>query len=85
MDRVITDFVKSLTGKYQELWAKFVGESCFESFAESRDFVDGRAYGLSLKKTSNMVPKTKLAKILGSPYNFRRRKCLDNETGLQLV
>ena len=42
MDLVITDFVESSTGKCQELWVKFGGESCFESFAESRDFVDSR-------------------------------------------
>jgi len=39
----IADFVERSTGKYQELWEKFGGESCFESFDEYRDFLDGRA------------------------------------------
>jgi predicted transcriptional regulator len=40
--RGVADFVERLTGDDVGLWEKFGTESCFESFAEYRAFIEGR-------------------------------------------
>lgn len=84
------DFVERLTGNYQELWEKFGGESCFESFDEYKNFVDGRGMMTfirfsNLKEITIPVPQAELAKILGSLNSFRLGRYLERETALQLV
>jgi hypothetical protein len=34
------NFLERLTGYYQDLWEKFGGESCFESFEQYKNFAD---------------------------------------------
>ena len=86
----VADFVERLTGNYEELWAKFGSESCFESFDEYKGFVNGRNMMTfirfsNFRDISNPAPKEELVKILGSLYRFRLGKYLDKEIAMQLV
>ena len=86
----VADFVERLTGNYEELWAKYGGESCFESFDEYKNFADGREMMTfvrfsDFREISNPMPKEELAKVLGSLQRFSVRKYLDKETAMQLV
>ena len=86
----VADFVERLTGNYEELWAKYGGESCFESFDEYKSFADGREMMTfvsfsNFREISNPMPKEELAKVLGSLQRFSVRKYLDKETAMQLL
>ena len=84
------DFVERLTGNYEELWEKFGGESCFESFDEYKKFVGGREMMTFIRfsnfnEIANPKPKEELSKVLGSLQGFGAGKYLDKETAMQLV
>ena len=84
------DFVERLTGNYAELWEKFGSESCFESFDEYKEFVDGRDMMTfirfsNFKEITDPERKEELAKVLGALHRFGIGKYLDKETALQLV
>lgn len=86
----VADFVKRLTGNYEELWKKFGGESCFESFDEYKKFTGGREMMTfiritNFKEIASPKPKEELAKILGSLHRFGIGKYLDKETTMLLV
>jgi predicted transcriptional regulator len=72
----IADFIERLTGDSGELWRKYGGESCFETFEEYFAFAEGRER-MTFVRFKNFVelenPKTTEAtrSILGSLHGFR--------------
>ncbi len=84
------DFVERLAGNVDDLWAKYGGESCFESFDAYKSFADGRSKMTfirfsNLVETANPKPKEEVSKVLGSLRGFGTGRYLDRETVLQLV
>src|SRR5208337_889659 len=80
----VADFLERLTGNYEDLWEKFGGESCFESFEEYKSFADGRLMMTfirfsNFREIANPEPKEKLVKVLGSLSRFGIAKHLDKE------
>ena len=66
----VADFLERLTGNYEDLWEKFGGESCFESFEEYKSFADGRlmmTFISSAISGKSIIPnlKRKFSKFLG--------------------
>ncbi len=86
----VADFLKRITGDYMELWAKFGGESCFESFDEYKSFAAGREMMTfirfnNLREVSNPKPEEEVSKILGSIHRFNVVRYLDRDAALSLV
>ena len=73
------DFLERLTGNYEDLWEKFGGESCFESFKEYKNFADARLTMTfikfsNLRKIANPKPKEELVKNTWIPAAFWNKK-----------
>jgi predicted transcriptional regulator len=87
--KAIADFVERLTGDSGELWGKYGGESCFETFEEYFAFTEG-SERMTFVRFKNFVelenPKTTEAtrSILGSLQGFRG-KYVSFATTKQLV
>ncbi len=86
----VADFVERLIGDGDDLWAKFGGESCFESAEEFSRFAGGRQKMTfirfnNLREIANPLSKDELVKVLGSLDRFGMGKYLDKETVMQLV
>ncbi len=84
------DFLERLTGNYEDLWEKFGGESCFESFEEYKSFADGRLMMTfirfsNFREIDNPKSKEEVSKVLGSLRGFGAGNYLDKETAMQLV
>jgi predicted transcriptional regulator len=83
------DFIERLTGPGEELWSKYGGETCFESFEEYCDFAQGRLE-MTFVRFKNFAelenPKSTEAtrNILGSLHGFRG-KYVNLETADQLA
>ncbi|MGA2385015.1 MAG: hypothetical protein ABSG33_00610 [Candidatus Bathyarchaeia archaeon] len=84
------DFLERLAGNFEDLWAKYGGESCFESFEEYKKFADDRLKMTfirfsNLTETANPKPKEEVSKVLGSIRGFGAGRFLDKQTAMQLV
>jgi predicted transcriptional regulator len=87
--RGVADFIERLTGPAEELWAKYGGESCFESFEEYNEFSQGRLEMTFVRFTNfteleNPKPKETVKNLLGSLQGFRG-KYVNFETASQLT
>ena len=74
--RGVADFIERLTGDSEDLWREYGSESCFKTFEEYCDFVEGREM-MTFVRFTNFVelenPKTKeeTKNILGSLQGLR--------------
>jgi predicted transcriptional regulator len=83
------DFLERSVGDYKEQWIKHGGETCFESFDEYHEFIQGREKVTCVRfKNLTVVEQPKLpevtASILGSMRWFRGRY-VTAETAQQLT
>jgi hypothetical protein len=65
----VADFLERLTGKYEELWEKIGGESCFESFEEYKSFAHGRLM-MTFIRSNNFREIGSVSKYFGDALRF---------------
>ena len=88
--RGVADFIERLAGDYEELWKKYGGESCFESFNEYCTFIHNRRIVTFVRFKNFMelkhpVTSDVIAKVLGLPKVPRGGKYINRETANQLT
>lgn len=86
----VADFLERITGDYLDLWEKFGGESCFESFEEYKAFASGKETLIYIRFTnfrqlSEPKPSEEVAEILGPLHRFNVIRYLDKESALRLM
>lgn len=83
------DFLERSVGDYKEQWIKYGGESCFESYEEYLEFIQGRQKVTCVRFKNLMIieepkPVEITASVLGTMRWFRGRY-VTAETAQQLT
>ena len=88
--RGVADFIDRLAGDYKELWDKYGGETCLESFNEYLNFLQGRKKVTFIRFTNfreleNPTSMEAISKVLGVSRMPRGGKYINHETANQLI